>query len=200
MTTLLVAVDGSSRDVTSAEHLVRRLDALLPGADHPSYAASTHVVVTSAGAHVAVAASWTVALEDATPDGLLALLADGLPEAGVVVELEDRTTTAGPAELAAGARAAAIQHRDRSAGRLARFPGQRVVHDLVTVSDVVRLTCVDQVVGLAGVEVSPATVLDLGDFVRPTWGPDGCTVLVQAGAGAPIPFEVRDQVACCSDH
>lgn len=198
--TVLVAVDASSRDVASAEHLVHRLDRLLPGAGRASYVASTHVVSTSTGSHVALAASWTTGPGDAATPGLLTMLVGELSAAGVVVMTGPEAAAAGPGELTAGARAAATQHRDRSAGRLARFPGQLVARDLITVSDLLRVTCIDQVEALAGVRVSPATVLDLGDFVRPTWRCGVCTLLVQAGAAAPIPFEVRDQIACCSDH
>jgi hypothetical protein len=43
-------------------------------------------------------------------------------------------------------------------------------------------------------------MLDLTDFVRPTWREGRCVLLVQPAAGGLVPFEVRHQIACCADH
>lgn len=103
--------------------------------------------------------------------------------------------------LAPAAAAALREHRERTAGRLARYPGRAEVERVTTAGDVVALSCIDAVEGLAGVEVTASSGLDLSGFARPTWRDGTCTLLVQRGRdGMLIPFEVRDQQACCADH
>jgi hypothetical protein len=99
-----------------------------------------------------------------------------------------------------GAGTALAEHRERRAGRLARFPGQQDVQRRLSVADVLSLSCVDAVEALAGTEVGPETRLDLTGFVRPTWRAGRCVVLVQPSAGDLVPFESRHQIPCCSDH
>ena len=195
VSTVLVAVDTRSKDVSAAEHVVHDLDQALGAADLDAYVASTHVVRDDLGPHLAVAAGW-LAPAAAAP-ALLDRVASRFPGAGVAV---DRAGWAGPADLVAGARSALAEHRSRQGGRLVRFPGQAEIERRLTVEEVLALSCVDVVSGLAGVEINPRSELDLTGFVRPTWHDGQCTVLVQQSVHGLIPFEVRDQIPCCAAH
>ncbi|WP_193613340.1 hypothetical protein [Nocardioides lijunqiniae] len=195
---LVLAVDAGTADHAGAEHLLHRLDALLDGVaglPGPSDLASTHVVPGPV-AHTAVVLSWDG--QARRGEEAQRLLAEALPDAGVVVA--PTGSAAGPDDRVAGADHALAEHEERRAGRLARFPGQAEVERRIAVADVLTLSCVDAVEGLAGREVGPGTMLDLTGFVRPTWRDRWCVVLVQASAGDLVPFESRHQIPCCSDH
>lgn len=180
MTTRPLAVDADARDLAAAEHLVHRLDEVL-GAGQPedAYVISTHVVREPTGRFVAVL-DW--------PDGpaveeLTALLADQLPQAYV--------TPDSPAIEEAAA---------RSAGRLARYPGRTAIETVTTVAAVEADSVVDAVEGLAGISLEPGDTLDLTGFARPVWREGCCVLLVQRSATGLVPFEMRHQIPCCSDH
>lgn len=195
--TVTVAVDAGSRDVAAAEHLAFLLAGLLPAAGRATYV-STHVA-PAPSPHVVVVASWTDDGQE-DPAETLDRLGAELPGSCLVLHQHPGETVLGPAELRDAAREALVQHRTRAWGRLVDFPGRAEVVGLVSVGDLVAGTCVDEVRGLAGLELTDETLLDLGDFFRPTWHEGRCTLLVQASPGAPVPFEVREQIACCSDH
>ena len=200
--TTVLAVDARTSDHAGAEHLVHLLDGVLPAAA-ADYVASTHLVA-GAPAHTAVAASWSSA-EAAMPavDEVLGHLAaglDGTRELAVVVLGEDGTVSRGPADLVEGALRAGAEHRSRSAGRLARYPGRADVERRCTVADVLALSAIDAVEALAGTTVEPRTALDLSEWARPTWQRGRAVLLVQAGRSALVPFESRHQIPCCSDH
>lgn len=197
-TALTVAVDAGTPDHGAAEHLLHRIDELLVGTAGLaglSDLASTHAVAAP-GPHTAVVLSWAAA--GRLGPEVLRLLAGALPDAGVVVT--PAGSAAGPPERVAGADLALAEHEERRAGRLARFPGQSEVERILTVEDVLALSCVDAVEGLAGTDVRPTTAIDLTGFVRPTWRDRRCVVLVQASAGGLVPFESRHQIPCCSAH
>jgi hypothetical protein len=193
-----LAVDTRARDLASVDHVVHELDGVLAGVGPTAYLASTHVV-SSGGAHLAVAAEWAVP-EVADPASLLSALESVFFDAGLVVETTGRRRSAGPSELVEGAADALERHRSRVSGRLARFPGQTDIERRLTVAEVVSSSYVDEVTGLAGTEVAPDSEVDLTGFVRPTWSEGRCTLLVQQAATGLIPFEVREQHACCSEH
>ena len=180
MTTRRLAVDADARDLAAAEHLVHRLDEVL-GAGQPedAYVISTHVVREPTGRFVAVL-DW--------PDGpaveeLTALLADQLPQAYVIPD--------SPAIDEAAA---------RSAGRLARYPGRTRIETVTTVAAVEADSVVDTVEGLAGITLDADDTLDLTGFARPVWREGLCVLLVQRSASGLVPFEMRHQIPCCSDH
>jgi hypothetical protein len=114
---------------------------------------------------------------------LTVLLADGLPQAYV--------TPDSPAIAEATA---------RSAGRLARYLGRTRIETVTTVAEVEADSVVDAVEGLAGIDLDPGDTLDLTGFARPVWREGRCVLLVQRAAAGLVPFEVRDQIPCCSDH
>lgn len=180
MTTRPLAVDADARDLAAAEHLVHSLDEVLgTGRPEDAYVISTHVVREPTARFVAVL-NW--------PDGpaveeLTALLADGLPQAYVTLD--------SPAIDEAAA---------RSAGRLARYPGRTSIETVTTVAAVEADSIVDSVEGLAGISLGPDDTLDLTGFARPVWRDGRCVLLVQRAASGLVPFEVRHQIPCCSDH
>ena len=199
MSQALVAIDAGSRDLAAAEHVVHLLDDVLPAGD-PSYVASTHVVETEAGGRrLAVAASWSAV----APPGLVAGLVSALgTEVGILLEgSADRATRqAGPTDAVAGARAAAAEHRSRTTGRLARYPGRDAIERRLTAGEVVRRSAVDSVEGLAGTDVGDDAEVDLTGWARPAWREGRVVLLVQPARHALVPFEARDQIPCCSSH
>lgn len=176
----ILAVDADARDLAGAEHLVHRLDEVL-GAGRPedAYVISTHVVREPTARLVAVL-DWPggPAVEELT-----ALLADHLPDAYV--------TPDSPAIAEAAA---------RTAGRLARYPGRTRIETVTTVAAVESDSIVDSVEGLAGIELEPGDTVDLTGFARPVWREGRCVLLVQRAATGLVPFEMRHQIPCCSDH
>jgi hypothetical protein len=156
------------------------------------YLVSTHVARAPVGRFVVVV-SWRGGPE---PEEVRARLLASVP--GLL--LVDGALVSDPS-LAPGALATAGEALRRSSGRLARYRGRLLVERRTTPAEAVAVSCLDAVEGLAGVEVSPDAVLDATGFARPTWRDGRCTLLVQRGGGGVlVPFEVRDQLACCSDH
>ncbi|MEU6137270.1 hypothetical protein [Nocardioides sp. NPDC047086] len=180
MTTRPLAVDADARDLAAAEHLVHRLDEVL-GAERPedAYVISTHVVREPTARFVAVL-DWPggPAVEELT-----ALLSDRLPQAYV--------TPDSPAIDEAVA---------RNSGRLARYPGRTRIETVTTVAAVEADSVVDVVEGLAGISLDPTDTLHLTGFARPVWREGRCVLLVQRAAAGLVPFEVRHQIPCCSNH
>jgi hypothetical protein len=174
---VLVAVDAGATDVAGAERLVAALDGVLPSGD-PSYAASTHVVP---GGRVAVVASWA---GEAAADWT-GVVTEALPDADLV---------------GAAATEAAAQHRDRRAGRLARFAGQSALEAEVTVGEVLAGGVVEEVRQVGGGPLAPEATLDLREWVRPTWQAGRTVLLVQQSVAGLVPFESRHQIPCCADH
>lgn len=71
---------------------------------------------------------------------------------------------------------------------------------MTTVAAVEADSVVEAVEGLAGIELDPGDTLDLTGFARPVWREGRCVLLVQRSAGGLVPFEMRHQIPCCSDH
>lgn len=189
-----LAVDTGARSLAEAEHLVHELDEVLGEVLPPDHVLSTHLL-SSPEPHVALVLGWPV--DAAAPAEVRAAL---LARVTGLAAVDDGLLTSSPG-LAPSAAVAVTQHRTRSAGRLARYPGRVAVERRTTAGEVVAQSCIDEVAGLAGTLVAPDSELDLTGFARPTWRDGHCTLLVQQGrAGLLIPFEVRDQQACCADH
>ncbi|MGI5254242.1 hypothetical protein [Actinacidiphila glaucinigra] len=191
-----VAVDTAAPGLAAIEHLVHRIDEALTGLltedGAEGYVVSTHVARDPAARFAAVV-SWRGGPE---PEQVTARLRAALPE---LTTADGALVT--EAALASGAHAAADEALRRSAGRLARYPGRTAVERRTTPAAAVAASCLDAVEGLAGVPLTPDAVLDAIGFARPTWGDGRCTLLVQQGTGGVlVPFEVRDQIACCSSH
>lgn len=71
---------------------------------------------------------------------------------------------------------------------------------MTTVAAVEADSVVDAVEGLAGISLEPGDTLDLTGFARPVWREGRCVLLVQRSAVGLVPFEMRHQIPCCSDH
>jgi hypothetical protein len=171
---VVLAVDAAARDIAAAEHVVHLLDDVLPAGD-PSYVASTHVV----DGRVVVVASW-----------------DGTDPASYA----EAVTAAVPGAAVRSDGAAVEDHVVRRRGRLARFAGRAAIERRLTVREVLEGSAVDAVEGLAGVVVEDDTVVDLTDWARPTWRAGRTVILVQPARDGLVPFEARQQIACCADH
>lgn len=205
---VLVGLAAGARTASAAEHDARAaagaLEAAGLGGLTASWSVTTHVVRVGDAepdptAYVAVAASWPRTAVGGTAP-VTALLAAALPAATVVAETgPDRLDLGGVGDRAAGARAALEEHRTGH-GRVVHFPGSSALVGRWTVGDLVAAGLLDAVEGLAGTAVGDDAVVDLGDFARPTWRAGRRVLLVQPGLRALVPFEVRDQVACCHDH
>ncbi|WP_194293088.1 hypothetical protein [Streptomyces smaragdinus] len=189
-------MDTAAPGLAAAEHLAHEVDHALAGLlaeDGPEgYVLSTHVSRVPVARFTAVV-SWRGGPSAAeVAQRLLAAVPGLTPVDGALVS---------DPELAPGAVEAAGEALRRTSGRLARYPGRSAVERRTTPAEAVSGSCLDAVVGLAGVTVSDTGVLDTTGFARPTWQGGRCTLLVQRGTGdVLLPFEVRDQVACCSDH
>ncbi|MFT4083567.1 MAG: hypothetical protein QM638_13370 [Nocardioides sp.] len=190
MSTPTRVVHTAAGTLLATEHLARRLDEA--GAARTGYLTS-HLVATPEPRYVMVL--------DHT-DELAARATEELPgltrvpaARDVVLLLTDVSD-----DHRAAARSAVHEHRTRHSGRLLRYPGRTAIERRLTVREVIARSCVDEVAGLAGVDVTPDTMLDLTGFARPTWHEGRCRLLVQPGRIGLIPFEVRDQVSCCADH
>ncbi|MFC5728706.1 MULTISPECIES: hypothetical protein [Nocardioides] len=194
-TATAVAVDTAAATLAAVEHLVQAVDQALTGVLPVKHVISTHVSRTPTPRFVVVL-GWEGSGRGAVVDRLLAALPQ-LTE----VSLAAGTALVVAPELAEGAEPAVAEHRSRSAGRLARYPGRTEIERRLTAAEVVARSCVDVVDSLAGTVVGPESVLDLTGFARPTWREGRCSLLVQPAAGGVlVPFEARDQVPCCADH
>lgn len=194
--TRVVAVDAGSRSLVEVEHLAALVDEVLAGTAEESAVLSSHHV-TEPDRHYAAVLSWT---GGPARDEVTRALAAGID--GVLVLREDDLAAAlghGAAALP-GLAVAIADHTNRTAGRLARYPGRRAIERRLTAAEIVRLSCVEEVVGLAGVEIQPQRCVDLTGFARPQWRAGRCVLLVQQGAADLLPFEARQQIPCCADH
>lgn len=202
----MLGLASGARDAAAAEHDVHAAAAALDAAGLDDVVAgwtvTTHVVRDRAAtppAYVVVAASWAPDRADARRQ-VVDVLAAALPEATVAVQDGPaRSHLGGVGDRAAGARAALEEHRD-GRGRLVHFPGSARLVGHWPVGDLVGAGLLDAVEGLAGTDVGPDAVVDLADFARPAWREGRRVLLVQPGLHVLVPFEVRDQVACCHDH
>jgi hypothetical protein len=193
-TAATVAVDTGAATLAAIEHLVHDLDRALAGVLPEQHVISTHVVRTPVPRFVAVL-GWKGDGQAEVVDRLLAAVPALAMAPGPVTALVSAP------ELAEGPGPAVEEHRSRRAGRLARYPGRTGIERQLTAAEVVADSCVDVVEGLAGVVVAPESVLDLTGFARPMWREGRCVLLVQqAGGGVLVPFEAREQQACCAHH
>lgn len=204
---MIIAVDAGSPGTVEAEHLCHELLGLLPNAeiacthwvpaDH-----SDHLTDSVLSAHVAI----SITLPEATKATVRRLRhrADeedlGLvisPPAGV----DGATITLGPAQLVAGARLAAAEGSQRTAGRLFRFPGQSAARGRLTARDLRAHAGIDLIEGIGGTPVHDDSVIDTLNFIRPVWRSANSVLLVQPAAGdLLVPFELEHQQKCCSNH
>ena len=194
--TRVVAVDARSRTLADVEHLVHRIDQVLGGGlDASSYVVTSHTVVEP-DRHFALVVSWREGPErDEVARSLEAAI-----EGAAVVGGEDPASGAGHVAPLPGLAAAVGEHTGRRTGRLARYPGRDAIERRLTVGEVIASSCVDEVAGLAGTEVQSDSVVELTGFARPEWRAGRCVLLVQPGVDALLPFEVRQQIPCCTDH
>ena len=192
----VVAVDAGSRTIAEVEQLAGLVDEVLAGrVDESSYVLSAHHI-TEPDRHFAVVLSWT---DGPAREEIAQALADMNDSARVL--RDDHTAAVGDSPDALPGLAAAIaDHTGRAAGRLTRFPGRTAIERRLTAGEIVTLSCVDEVVGLAGLEIQPDSVVNLTGFARPQWSTGRCVLLVQPGTPDLVPFEVRQQIPCCADH
>lgn len=158
--------------------------------------ASTHLVAGAEHRHVAVAFGVE---DDAAERRLMTRLLTelaGHPQWTVVAGNEVHGVT----DFLPGARQAAAEHAERSAGRLVRFGGVGALVGEVSVAEVLA-TAIDRVDVLAGDEPSGETRLVTRDFVRPRWSAGQLVLHTQPNKGGTlVPFETPNPTPCCVDH
>jgi hypothetical protein len=101
------------------------------------------------------------------------------------------------------AEAAAAGHAARQAGRAVIYPGVETLTGILTVADLLAGSAIDriQIIGGAGADVPPDTLVDTRGFVRPQWVRGQLTLIATpAPAGRIAPFEVPNPTPCCGDH
>ncbi|MFI6512044.1 hypothetical protein ACIBCT_30955 [Streptosporangium sp. NPDC050855] len=184
---MIIGLDGGSRTVAEAEHLLHRVVETLGLPD--GIVGCTHFVRVADGTpHVACSLAVRETID-------LAALPDGVGAASG----EDRT---GPEEAARGAALAAAAHAAGSGGRLVVYPGRAELTGTLSVAEILARSAIDRVAVLAQAEEpSPDTLVTTGDHVRPQLR-DGRVVLLTmpAADGRLMPAEVRDPTPCCADH
>ncbi|MFE2423132.1 hypothetical protein [Streptomyces hokutonensis] len=99
---------------------------------------------------------------------------------------------------------AAAEHTARRSGRAVLFPGAEHLTGTVTLSDLLELTAIDEVIvvgATSGDAPDPATPVHTQNHVRPEWR-EGRLVLalVPAAGNTLAPFEVPNPTPCCADH
>ncbi|SNR87599.1 hypothetical protein [Blastococcus mobilis] len=100
----------------------------------------------------------------------------------------------------AHALASAIAHRDRTEGRVVRFPGQADLPEQLSLEELVERTVVEDVVRV-GVAEDASPLLRTNGYVRLELA-DGRVRLpvIPWDDGEVCPFEQRDQHPCCDGH
>jgi hypothetical protein len=179
-------VDGGHRDRSELEHAV--LHALADAGTPPPLLLCTQVVRTGGAAHHTASVEFAAGTPVAAPAAALAGL-------GAAVAAPDGSCEGGE-EYVPGALAARAAHLAGDGGRAVRFPGQDLLHGRLTVADVLATGAVARVDPL-GTRVTPETVVDTRDFVRPVLR-GGVLVLdvTPAAGGTVIPMEMEHQHVC----
>ncbi|WP_409485295.1 hypothetical protein [Arsenicicoccus dermatophilus] len=203
----VVGLDPVVASVREADHLAEllaeRLDALL---GDPAQAAvvSTHPV-RGPVPHVALGVRLDPPIGMLLPDLLDALAetllphcgAEGAGEIGVACGPHRR----GLAALASWAAAVEEESRRGMGGRAVVYPGRAALVGTLAVRDLVRLSAIDEVVGLAGSAVGSQDQVRTRDFVRPVWRDGRLLLPVQpADGGMLVPYETPSPTPCCADH
>ena len=119
------------------------------------------------------------------------LVGSGSPYVGTTFEGPERVVVSGADDLADLPEQA----------RLFAFPGHDGVSGTMTVGEVLLVSAIDEVRGLAGTAPSSDDLLDTQDFVRPR-RQDGRLVLTVRPADGDryVPFEQPNPTPCCADH
>ena len=187
----VVGVDGGTQDRDSTEHLLYQAVATSP---RQVTLACTHLVAVPTP-------HWAVSMVVAgSPPAELELSRDLAGSAVTVVRLGGRTARAAAGPWQAGADAAADQLLS-GAGRAVVFAGQDRLPATVTVEDVLRLTAIGRVLGVAGTPTA-GRVLHTRGYVRPHLLQGELVLHVRPyGADSQLaPFEVPEPTPCCAAH
>lgn len=184
----VLGIDGGHRDRGELEHTL--LHSLDEADCPPPLLLCTHAVRTGEAHHAA-----SVEFAGGTSADALAALVGRLAAWAAVAGPDDGSVH-GPREYHSGAAAARDALLAREGGRAVRFPGWDSLRGRPTVAEVLASGGVDRVEPL-GTQVSPETVVDTRDFVRPVFR-GGALVLdvTPAAGGEVIPLELADQHIC----
>jgi hypothetical protein len=191
-----IGLDGRRRDRAQLEHDVPQIAGDL--AQHASLIC-THVV-RDPEPHYAGSLKLDVDLGSQR----LAALAAAVDQAGysaVVIEEGGAPTRLGPEAGWEGAEQVARLNAAGQEGRVIRFAGQAACGGVRSVQEIVDSSAVDRVEGL-GVAVTPASLVDTHDFLRPILRTGEVVLVVTPLAdGRFQPFEIASPHRCCdSDH
>ncbi|WNV76914.1 hypothetical protein [Geodermatophilus sp. DSM 44513] len=186
--------DGSSlRARAEVEHRVLGLGAALGGAPW----VATHVVRAATGGHHAGSLAATA---DAAAAADVLAGAVGADHGWAVVGDDGVEHTGGADGHREHAAASAVAHRDRTEGRVLRFPGQDELPALLPLADVVATTVVEEVLRV-GVPDDPALVLRTNGYVRLRLAGGRVQLPVTPwDDGEVCPFEQADSHPCCGGH
>jgi hypothetical protein len=176
---VVIGVDAGSTTLPDADHLIRRLAAVL--ALPEGVFGCTHLIRTGQP-RVAVSLA--------------------LPDEPTAARVREHLAREYPGTDTDAARAAAAEHSARTAGRAVLFPGAGSLTGTLTVAELLAGAAIDavRVLGVPG-PPDPALRVVTRDHVRPEWR-TGRLVLpaVPAAGGTLAPFEVPDPTPCCADH
>ena len=183
----VIGLDAGSGSRDDIEHLMVRAMELLVD----PVLACTHIIRTSAP-------HWAASIRSAGPPPAAAALSAALDGAAVCV-LAVGASLAGPVTRREGAEQAAAELLAGRAGRVVVFDGQARLPDIVPVDDLSGLCAIDEVVGLAGTQVT-GRLLHTRGFVRPELVDGRLVLLVRPYGDDLAPFEVPEPTPCCAAH
>jgi hypothetical protein len=194
----VVGVSLGHPDTATAEHWL----ASLPEAP---LLACTHLV-REPRPHVALSLVFAATRPVATtPIAAVSSIAMESPIATAPAATESPAAAESPAATESPAAAespvAAAEHRARSSGRAALYPGVERLVGTLSVAEIIARSAIDRVDVLGGGPADPETLVDTGDFVRPQWHAGALTLTTTPAAGGRlVPFETRHPTPCCSAH
>ncbi len=189
MTRTYLGIDAGQRDRSELEHLLAR-------------------AVHACGDAVLLACTHLVEDPQRHWAGSLELAGDGPDPEQLASALDAAVTVSGTSALSygppswhAGSAAAAVQLRDRRAGRAVVFAGVQRLVGIIEADQVSKLSAITRLIGIADTPTT-GVLLDTRDFVRPEIVEGELVLRVRPfGAdGTVAPFEVRDPTPCCAAH
>jgi hypothetical protein len=172
------------------------------GTPLPPAAAPADIVGISRGHPDAAAAEhWVASLPVPPTMACTHLVQDPYPHVAISLTGMDGALSPVDDPLRPAADAAAAAHRTRSSGRAFVYPGMERLVGTRTVAELLDISAIDRVHVLGGTPVTPDTVVETGDYVRPQWMGGLLTLVVTPVAGGRVaPFEVPHPTPCCAAH
>jgi len=106
-----------------------------------------------------------------------------------------------PDGLAAAAALAREEHLSGQGGRAFAYPGRDACVGVLSVAELLSRSAIERVTVMGGAPASPDTLVETRDHVRPLWMAGKLTLVTLPHSGGRIaPFEMPEEIPCCSLH